>query len=74
MNNDIIGRAYEEAQRLIETCFNYYNPYTCIIEAEDIPFEEREGFYRQVEEELLAKGEEIRREGAYFKIKRYQRK
>ena len=71
-SSDIRALSYEETQRLLETCFTFYNPYTCIIEAEGIPFENQEQFYRMVEEELLAKGEKIRREGPYFKILRFQ--
>lgn len=73
MNGDIRELAYEEAQRLLETCFSFYNPYTCIIEAEGVEYDEREDFYRLVEEELLCKGERIRREGQYFKISKYQK-
>ena len=70
--NDITALAYDEAQRLLETCFACYYPYTCIIEDDGVPFEKRETFYRQVEEELLLKGEKITRNGKYFKIDRYQ--
>ena len=72
MHIDIRALAYEEAQRLLETCFTFYNPYTCIIETAGIPFEKQEEFYRMVEEELLERGENIRREGQYFKILRFQ--
>jgi len=71
--NDMTALAYEEAQRLLETCFSCYYPYTCVIEDNGIPFEEREHFYGQVEEELLLKGEQITRQGKYFKIDKYQR-
>lgn len=71
---DITSKAYEEAQRLIEKYFSYDNPYTCIIDAEAIPFEMREKFYSQVEEELLLKGEKITRHGEFFKIDKYQKK
>ena len=71
---DMNALAYEEAQRLLEKCFSFFNPYTCIIDAEGIPFEKREKFYSLVEEELLKKGEKIIREGELFKIKRYQSK
>lgn len=71
---DLHALAYEEAQRLLEKCFSFHNPYTCIIDAQGISFELREDFYRLVEEELLAKGEKIIREGEYFKIQRFQRK
>ena len=65
--------AYEEAQRLLEKCFSFYNPYSCEIDAEGIPFEEREKFYRLVEEELARRGEQISRRSQFFKIMRYQK-
>lgn len=71
--NDITALAYDEAQRLLETCFACYFPYTCVIEDYGVAFEEQEKFYGQVEEELLLKGEKITRNGKYFKIDRYQR-
>ncbi len=74
MPNNIKVRAYEEAQRLLEKCFSFHNPYTCIIEAEGIPFEQQDKFYQLVEEELLKKGERIIREGEYFKIERFQKR
>lgn len=49
--------ASEEASRLLAHDFSFFNPYTCIIEAHDIPFTERDAFYQKVEEELLRKGE-----------------
>lgn len=71
---DIIAKAYDEAQRLIEKCFSFHNPYSCVIEDDGIPFNQKERFYRLVEEELLEKGEKITRNGQFFKIDRYQRK
>ena len=73
MNGNISVLAYEEAQRLLEKCFSFYNPYTCIIEAEGIPYESQEKFYQMVENELLEKGEKIKREGPYFKIVKFQK-
>ena len=72
-NIEIEALASEEARRLYEKEFSYYNPYTREIDAEGIPFLEREKFYQLVEEELLQKGEMIQRDGAYFKIMKYQR-
>ena len=66
--------AYEEAQRLLEKSFSFHNPYTCEIEAEGIPFNQREEFYKLVEEELLERGEKISRQGEFFKIDKYQKK
>ena len=67
----------EEVQRLLETCFSYHNPYTCEISAEGVPFEERDNFYRMVEEELLERGKKITRDrkyGQYFKINEFQKR
>ena len=72
-NNEIEARACEEAVRLYENEFHYYNPYTREINAEGIPYSKQEMYFRLVEEELLAKGEKILRQGAYFKIARYQK-
>lgn len=68
--------AYEEAQRLLEKEFSFYNPYSCVMEAEDIPYSEQEIFFDMVEEELALKGEKIlrRRGEKYFKIAKYQAK
>lgn len=73
MHYDIKALAYEEAQRLLETSFSFFNPYTCIIEADGIPFGEQEEFFRLVEKELLEKGLKIKREGQYFKIVKFQK-
>ena len=74
--NNIKALAYEEVQRLLEKCFSFHNPYTCIIETDiyGIPFNQKEEFCRLVEKELLEKGEKISREGEYFKIDKFQRK
>lgn len=74
--DNIKALAYEEAQRLLEKCFSFYNPYTCIIETDiyEIPFNKKEEFCTLVEEELLEKGKKISREGEYFKIDKYQKK
>lgn len=69
---ELEARAYDEAQRLLERDFSFYNPYTCIIEADEIPFGDRDRFYGLVEIELAAKGEKISRDGQYFKISKYQ--
>ena len=71
--DDIYAKAYDEAQRLMETCFSYCNPYTCIIEDDGIPFDMQDKFYSLVEEELQLKGEKITREGKYFKINKHQK-
>ena len=71
---ELTAMASEEARRLYEKEFSYFNPYTREIDAEGIPFSQREAFYQMVEEELLEKGEKIRRQGQYFEIERYQRK
>ena len=65
--------AYDEALCLLETSFSFDNPYTCVIDLPpEISFNDESAFYRQVEEELAAKGEKIAREGEFFKILRYQ--
>ena len=74
MDMDIESLAYEEAQRIMEECFSFYNPYTCIIEVEEIPFEQREHFCQLVEDELLERGERIKRDGPYFKILKFQKR
>ena len=66
--------AYDEAQRLIEKCFSFYNPYTCEIEAFQIDFNDRDHFYALVHEEISLRGYKISRQGAYFKIDMYQNK
>lgn len=73
-NSELQAMASEEARRLYEKEFSCFNPYTREIDAEGIPFTQRETFYRMVEDELREKGEEIQRQGPYFKIARYQRK
>ena len=74
MDMDIESLAYEEAQRIMEECFSFYNPYTCIIEVEEIPFEQREHFCQLVEDELFERGERIKRDGPYFKIIKFQKR
>ena len=71
---EIEAKAYEEAQRLLETSFSFDNPYTCEIDDSEIPFSDRDFFYAEVEKVLSDKGEEIKREGRYFKICRYNKK
>ena len=66
--------AYDEAQRLIEKCFSFFNPYSNEIEAETVPFNLRDHFYALVQKELELKGQRITRRGAYFKIDMYQAK
>jgi len=73
-NNEIEAMASEEAVRLYEKEFQHYNPYTREINADGIPYSKQEIYFRLVEEELLAKGEKIQRQGAYFKIERYQKR
>ena len=69
---DLVALAAEEARRLYEANFHHHHPYTVEIETDGVPEDRTEYFCRLVEEELLAKGEKIRREGQYFKIDRYQ--
>ena len=64
--------AAEEARRLYEREFSHYNPYTIVIETEGIQSSQVEAFCCLVEQELLEKGERIKRNGIYFKIGRYQ--
>ncbi len=71
--SELYARAYEEAQRLIEKSFSFYNPYTCIIESDGIPYEDKETFYNYVEQILKEKGEEIKRSERFFKIVKYNR-
>ena len=70
----LTAMASEEARRLLEKEFSFHNPYTVVIEDEDVPFTQRDDFYSLVEEELNMKGETITREGQYFKINKYQKK
>ena len=69
-------KASDEAQRLYEKEFSFYNPYTVTIDDYDIPFSQREEYYRMVQRELELRGEEITRpiDGPFFKINKYQRK
>lgn len=69
---DLVALAAEEARRLYEANFHHYHPYTVEIETDGVPYDKVEYFCRLVEEELLTKGEKIRRDGRYFKIDRYQ--
>ncbi len=73
-NMELQAIASEEARRLYEKEFSYFNPYTREIDTEGIPYTQKEAFCRMVEEELLQKGEKIRRQGQYFKIDKYQSK
>lgn len=66
--------ASEEARRLYEEEFSYYNPYTREIFTDGVSFDEEEAFCRMVEQELANRGEKIERQGRYFKISRYQRR
>lgn len=70
---DLEALAYEEAQRLMEKEFTFHNPYSRIIECDDIPYDQEEKFCQMVEDELALRGETIARQGKYFKICRYQR-
>lgn len=69
---DLVALASEEANRLYETYFHHHHPYSVEIETYGVPTGREDYFYRLVEEELLNKGEKIRRNGQYFKIDRYQ--
>ncbi len=73
---ELEGKAFEEAQRLIDEKFSFFNPYTVQIDDDGVPFAQAEEFYSLVEKELLARGEEIHRPvgSPYFKIKKYQAK
>ena len=71
---ELYAMADEEARRLIDKYFSFDNPYTCIIEADDIPYTLRDIFYNYVEDILKEKGYPIiNRRGPYFKIARYNR-
>ena len=72
MIGELEAMASEEARRLYEKEFSYHNPYTREIEADGIPACLEDKFYQMVEDELLLKGEKIRRIGKYFKICKYQ--
>lgn len=71
---ELEARASEEARRLYEQEFHYYNPYSREIDIKGIPCALEDKFCRMVEEELELKGEKIHRNGKYFKIDRYQKK
>ena len=71
---ELMAKAYEEAQRIIEKCFSFDNPYTCEIYAEEIPHADKDNFYAYVEGILNEKGYNIfNRRGPYFKIVKYNR-
>ncbi len=72
--HELEAMAAEEARRLYEVEFSFYNPYTRFICTDGIPADQEETFCRLVEEELLLKGEKIHRSGAMFKICEYQAK
>jgi len=71
---ELMAIASEEARRLYEKEFSYFNPYTREIEDEGIPAALCPLYYQMVEEELRLKGEAITRHGKYFKIDKYQRR
>lgn len=73
-NMALEAEASEEARRLYEEEFHYYNPYTREIDTRGIPYSQEEWFCQMVEDELHLKGEKIHRDGRYFKIDRYQKK
>lgn len=67
------AEASEEARRLYEREFSFFNPYTREIETEGISHSKEEAFCQMVEDELRRRGEKILRNGRYFKISRYQK-
>lgn len=71
---ELEAEASEEARRLYEEEFHYYNPYTREIDTSGISSQQEERFCQMVEDELRRKGEKIHRNGRYFKIARYQKK
>ena len=73
-NYELEALAYDEAIRILEKYFSYYNPYTNIIEVGNVPYNYQERFCQMVEYELKLKGEDIKRDGRYFKILKYQPK
>ena len=75
--DDMTALVYEEVQRLLEIYFSHHHPYTCEIQADGIPFNQRDTFYQMVEAELLERGKSITRDriyGQYFKIDEYQKR
>ena len=72
----LYAEASEEARRLYEKEFSYYNPYTVIIEDDGIPHNSRDRFYELVKTILLVeKGEHVSsnpENPKYFKIDKYQ--
>lgn len=71
--NKLVALAYDEAARLKEDCFNHYHPYTCWIEIPaGVSYADEDLFYSMVEDELKIMGEEITRDGKFFKINRFQ--
>ena len=69
---DLYSLADEEARRLIEKDFSYDNPYTCVMDDEEIPHLDRDLFYQLVEDALKERGYLIiNRRGPYFKIAKY---
>lgn len=75
--DDMTALVYEEVQRLLEVYFSHHHPYTCEIQADGIPFNQRDTFYQMVEEELIKRGKRIKRDrmyGQYFKIEADQKR
>ncbi len=72
--SELEALAYDEAQRLLEKEFTYHNPYSRIIECDQIPYNQQDEFCQMVEEELKLKGETITRDGKFFKIDKFQQK
>ncbi len=72
---ELEAKASDEAQRLYEKEFSFYNPYTVTMDDEGIPFTQRKEYYHLVERELALRGEEINRpfDGPFFKITKYQK-
>ena len=76
ISDPLYAEASEEARRLYEHDFSYYNPYTVIIDDHMIPFYSRDRFYELVKTILyVEKGEHVSSDPSnpgYFKIDRYQ--
>lgn len=72
--SELEALAYDEAQRLLEKEFTYHNPYTRIIECDEIPYNQQSEFCQIVEKELELKGEKITRDGKFFKINKFQKR
>lgn len=67
--------AYDEAVRLKEVYFDHHHPYTCWIEIPaGVSYRDEDLFCKLVETELENMGENITRDGKFFKIDKFQKK